>query len=277
MFGIPGRFEEHKCTNCGFVRLYPKLSKAELTKYYPPARYYSYGAATAPSFFGKLRTFFIAHEFFQLVPAMPQRGGRGKILDIGCGSGETLAQLKSIGWDVYGLDVDAEAIQVAHKRGLKNVSLGSYEDMQKYPDNFFDAIRFYHVIEHLDDPRVCLRLAYKKLKPGGEIIIGTPNMDGLIAKIARQYWYNLDCPRHLYLFTPKTLGSLVEKNGFSIGQVTFSSAGGWIGSLQYSIEELLSKDINFINRPWLVILFYPFEWILDRMGLGDVFVLRAQK
>lgn len=277
MFGLPGRFSEYRCTNCGFVRLQPKLSKAEVTKYYPPTRYYSYGAAASPSFFGLLRAFFIAHEYFFFVPAMPMRGQRGKILDVGCGSGDTLAQLQSIGWDVYGLDVDAQAIGVAHQRGLINISLGSYEVMQKYPDNFFDAIRLYHVIEHLDDPQRCVKLIYKKLKPGGEIIIGTPNAGSLIAKLAKQYWLNLDAPRHLFLFTPKTLRILFTVSGFLKQQVSFCSAGGWVGSIQYVIEEFLHKKVNLINRPWLVVLFYPWEWILDRMGMGDVFVLRAEK
>lgn len=246
-------------------------------KYYPSAKYYSYGATTATSFFGKLRAFFIAHEFFQLVPAMPRGGGRGKILDVGCGSGDTLAQLQSIGWETYGLDVDAQAIKVAHKRGLKNVSLGSYENMKKYPDNFFDTIRIYHVIEHLDDPIDCLRRAYKKLKPGGEIILGTPNIGSIIAKLAGSYWYNLDCPRHLSLFTPKTLGELVRRCGFGKHTISYCSAGGWVGSIQYIVEERAGLDIDLINRLWLVMLFYPIEWILDRMGMGDVFVLRAQK
>lgn len=271
MFGIPGQFSEYKCGSCGFVRLEPKLSKAELTKYYPPARYYSYGTMAKPGFFGKLRAFFIEYEFFWLVPAMPRRGQRGKILDVGCGSGDTLAQLRSIGWNVYGLDVDGQAIKVAHKRGLKNVSLGSYETMQKYPDNFFEAIRLYHVIEHLDDPQRCVKLIYKKLKSGGEIIIGTPNAGSLIAKLAKQYWYNLDCPRHLYLFTPETLGRLIRDAGYTRQHITFCSAGGWIGSIQYKL------DVNLINIVLLVMFFYPLEWILDRMGMGDVFVLRAQK
>lgn len=271
MFGIPGQFSEYQCLQCGFVRLFPQPTREALKKYYPSSHYYSYRKEGKLHFFEKLRAFFIEHEFFWLVPAMPRRGERGKILDVGCGSGDTLAQLRSIGWDVYGLDVDAQAIKVAQKRGLKNVSLGSYETMQKYPDNFFDAIRLYHVIEHLDNPKRCVRLAYKKLKPGGEIIIGTPNAGSLIAKLVKQYWYNLDCPRHLYLFTPGTLGRLIRDAGYTRQHITFCSAGGWIGSIQYKL------DVDLINIPLLVMFFYPLEWILDRMGIGDIFVLRARK
>ncbi len=277
MFGIPGAFKEYCCKQCGLVRLYPYPSSRELTKYYPSARYYSYSSSAKPTFFGRLRAFFIAREFFWLVPAMPQRGVRGKILDIGCGSGETLSQLTSIGWDAYGMDVDNQAIKIAHTRGLKNVSLGSYIDMRKYPDNFFDAIRLYHVIEHLDNPQYCIRLAYKKLKKGGELIMGTPNAKSLLAKIAGRYWMNLDAPRHLYLFTPETISVLLKRSGFGKIRASFYSVAGWAGSLQYWMAEALGRNVDLINRTWLILLFYPFEWILDRIGLGDVFLVRAEK
>lgn len=274
MFGVPGKFSEYRCKTCGLIRLDP--IPRNIKKYYPSSRYYSYGAIVKPSFFGRLRAFFIAHEFFFMVPAMP-RQRRGKILDVGCGSGETLVQLMSIGWNAYGMDIDPSAITIARTLGLKNVSVGSYEDMKKYPDNFFDVIRLYHVIEHLDNPEYCMRLAYKKLKKDGEFIIGTPNAESLIAKIARHYWMNLDAPRHLFLFTPKTIRALLERSGFRKLTASFYSVGGWVGSLQYAASDALGRKINLIDRAWLVLLFYPLEWILDRLRLGDVFVVRAEK
>lgn len=276
MFGSPGEFKEFQCTHCGFVRLDPMPPPKELKKYYPSKKYYSYSPKTKPSFFGRLRSFLIVNKFLSLVPAMP-KGKPGKIFDIGCGSGDTLALLKIIGWDVYGLDIDSNAIKAAHARGLKNVQLGAYEDLKRYPDNFFDVIRLYHAIEHLDDPQVCIELVYKKLKKGGQVIIGTPNVQSLVAKIFGEYWYNLDAPRHLYLFSPNTLRLLLIEHTFKKIDVSFSSAGGWVGSIQYGIAEKLSKPMDLINRQWLVILFYPFEWVLDRFGSGDVMTVTAVK
>jgi 2-polyprenyl-3-methyl-5-hydroxy-6-metoxy-1,4-benzoquinol methylase len=287
LYNVKGAFYTVQCRACGLIRTEPQLKGAELNKYYPSTRYYSYITSSKPGIFGRLRSYLISHlnkptlvsrlvEIVIRVPAMPSVAS-GKILDIGCGSGDTLALLQSVGWECYGLDIDRDAIHIAHERGITNASFGSYEAMEKYPDNFFDVIRLYHVIEHLPDPPDCLRIARRKLKTGGEIIIGTPNIGSLIASIAKQYWYNLDCPRHLYLFTPKTLGRLIRDAGYTRQYVTFCSAGGWIGSIQYKLEQGLSKDIDLINRPLLVMLFYPLEWLLDKMGLGDVFVIRGQK
>lgn len=208
---------------------------------------------------------------------MPRQGQRGRILDVGCGLGDTLALLQSLGWNAYGLDIDATAIDEARKRGLKHVSVGTYKNVATYPDNFFDTIRLYHVIEHLEEPELCLRLAYKKVKPGGEVIIGTPNGESLVARLAGTYWLHLDAPRHLFLFSPQTLGALLARSRFKNLRVSFCSAGGWIGSLQYILEEVFSRRIDLINKPWLVLLWYPFEWILDRFGQGDVFVIRGKK
>ena len=287
MFGLPGNFQEYRCAKCGLVRLQPKPSKEQMNKYYPSAKYYSYKRTINYNFFRSLRSYLIYHQYrptllswilelFVRVPAMPSTKS-GRILDIGCGSGETLSLLQSLGWDVYGLDINASAIKVARKQGLNHVSLGSYEDMKKYPDNFFDVIRMYHVIEHLHDPERCLRFARKKLKDNGELIVGTPNAASLIAKVAKQYWYNLDSPRHLYIFTPKTLRRLMTTDGFVNFKMNYCSAGGLVGSLQYIVQEKLLRKIDFINNLWLVIAWYPLEWLLDRFGAGDVFVLSARK
>ena len=269
MLKVPGIFSEYRCKICGLVRLSPVPKN--LKKYYPSKNYYSYAPSSRKSFFGWLRSFLIEHNLLSFVPAMPQVMQKGRILDIGCGSGDTLALLSGLGWETYGMDIDKRAIAAAKRRGLTHVKLGTYKDLKTYPDNFFDAIRLYHVIEHLDDPNFCLTLAHKKLKKGGQIIIGTPNVSSLVAKIFRDRWYNLDAPRHLYLFSPKTLTKLVKTNELKNIKISFSSAGGWVGSVQY----ILGGDL--INKQWLVMLFYPLEWILDRLRLGDVFVLRAQK
>ena len=279
MFGIAGKFSEYQCKTCGFVRLDPKPSQKELQKYYPSAKYYSYSSETKQTFFGWLRSYLITHRWslpFLSVPAIP-KARTGKILDIGCGSGETLALLQSIGWECYGLDIDRNAIAAARARGVKNATFGSFETMKKYPDNYFDVIRLYHVIEHLDDPVTCLKLAYKKLKRGGELIIGTPSSDSLAAIVFRQYWINLDAPRHLYIFSPKTLSTLALKNRFRNSSIEYSSAAGWVGSMQYVIGEHSIRPIDLVNRVWLVVLFYPFEWTLDRLQCGDVFVMTAIK
>lgn len=289
MFGLPGKFFLKKCNQCFLTFLDPQPVEAQLKKYYPSKKYYAYSKGDAKGFFEILREYLVKNYysptflsriitlFIKNVPAMPSNSRGGKILDLGCGTGDTLFILKKLGWDVYGMDIDKNAISSGKKRGLNNLKLGTYRDLDKYPDNYFDAVRLYHVIEHLDNPSFCLGLIKKKLKKGGELIMGTPNMESLVSKIFKFYWYNLDSPRHLFIFSPRTLRRLSENNGFSIKEIEFYSAGGLVGSIQYFINDIFNKKINLIHKFPIVVLFYPLEWILDKFYLGDVFTIRAFK
>ncbi len=263
------------------------LSEAQVAPYYPPKKYYAYDSKGNGSFFAKLRTYLVRASnhptpvskilamLLPNVPALPHLITDGKILDVGCGVGDTLMLLKEFGWETFGMDIDEAAVGVAKKRGVDHVRVGFYQDISSYPDNYFDAVRLYHVIEHLDDPMRCLRLIKKKLKKGGQLIIGTPNVESFLAHIFGTYWYNLDAPRHLVLFSPLTLQQAVVRSGFSVSHVEFCSAGGLLGSIQYILREKFGIRSNLIHTQWLVLLFYPFEWLIDRMNKGDVFVLRA--
>ncbi len=289
MFNFPGKFFLKKCNACSLTFLDPQPSEPKIKKYYPSKAYYAYNKSNKKGFFEILREYLIKNYYsptflskiitllVKNVPAMPSNPKRGKILDLGCGTGDTLVLLKKLGWDTYGIDMDKNAISTGKKRGLNNLKLGTYKSLDEYPDNFFDAIRLYHVIEHLDDPSLSLSLIRKKLRKGGELIMGTPNMESLVSKVFKSYWYNLDSPRHLFIFSPRTLKKLVEKNGFLIKKIEFCSAGGIAGSLQYFINDIFNKKIDLIHKFPVIILFYPLEWVLDKFHLGDVFTLKATK
>lgn len=289
MFNLPGEFSVKKCSSCSFVFLDPQPSGPQLKKYYPTKKYYAYNKGDKKGFFEILREYLVKNYysptflskivtlFIKNVPAMPSSPKNGKILDLGCGTGDTLILLKKLGWNTYGIDIDKQAISIGINRGLKNVKLGTYKDLATYPDNYFDAVRLYHVIEHLDNPALCLSLIRKKLKKNGELILGTPNMESLMSKIFKHYWYNLDSPRHLFLFSPRTLKKLAEKEGYLVKNIEFCSAGGLAGSLQYYIGDVFGKKVNLINNLSAVLLLYPIEWFLDKLSLGDIFSLKATK
>jgi len=288
MYGLPGTFKIEKCRKCGLWQSTPKLKTKEISKYYPSSSYYSY-VENGKSVFSRLRKYLIYRFYFptvfskiiftfiNTVPAIPQLRPHGKIMDVGCGNGETLRSLKKYGWDVYGLDIDAKAVAYAKRKGLEHVKKGGFERLKIYPDNYFDVIRSYHVIEHLSDPVAFINLAYKKLKKGGECIIGTPNSNSVHANLFKSFWYNLDTPRHQFVFNPINLSRLVKKAGLSITDIQYCSGGGFLGSMQYFLSEIFHMKINVINNPFFFFLFYPFDLLSDKMRKGDVFVLTAKK
>jgi 2-polyprenyl-3-methyl-5-hydroxy-6-metoxy-1,4-benzoquinol methylase len=288
MFGLPGTFEIWKCLSCGVFSTLPKLDKRQLSLYYPSKTYYSY-REKGNAVFPRLRRYLIDQFyhpslwskilfiFINTIPAIPQLHKHGKIIDIGCGNGDTLRSLKKYGWDVYGIDIDSQAIAYAKKTGLAHVRVGNHETLAKYPDNFFDVIRSYHVIEHMDDPGLFLELSYKKLKKGGTFICGTPSGVSIQSRIFKSYWYNLDAPRHQYIFTPNSLRQLLLRKKFFVVDLRFCSGGGFLGSIQYIISHVIKKNIDLVNNPFLFFLFYPLNLLSDKIGVGDVFVISAIK
>lgn len=289
MLGFPGEFFVKKCENCSLVFLDPQPRGVDLKKYYPSKDYYAYNKAKKRGFIQILREYLIKHyyspnllsllisTFIHNVPAMPADINRGKVLDIGCGAGDTLLLLKDLGFTVYGIDMDKRAIETAKTRGIQNLKFGTYEALLQYPDNYFDVIRMYHVIEHIDNPVRCFEIIHKKLKKDGELVVGTPNVDSVISRLFNSYWYNLDSPRHLFLFSPKTLRQMAKKTGFITEKIEFCQASGIAGSLEYLIAGKLGKKINLVHNLAAVLFFYPLDWLFNRLGLGDVFVLRARK
>ena len=138
---------------------------------------------------------------------------RGRLLDLGCGSGDLLATMCRYGWQAEGLDIDPQAVNVARRRGLR-ARPGSIYD-QRFPDTSFDAVVMAHVIEHVHHPRELLAEVRRILKPGRPLVIATPNARSLGHRILGARWPFLDPPRHLQVFTAGGLEAIVQAAGFS--------------------------------------------------------------
>jgi SAM-dependent methyltransferase len=134
---------------------------------------------------------------------------RGCLLDVGCGTGETLRTMRDLGWAVEGLDTDPVAVQRGQALGLP-IQRGSLRECS-YPSNQFDAITMFHVIEHLHDPLFDLQQAYRLLKKGGLLVVVTPNVASLGHRFFQRDWIHLDPPRHLHIFGCRPLAALTER------------------------------------------------------------------
>lgn len=136
----------------------------------------------------------------------------GLLLDVGCGSGQKLMFMKDLGWLAEGVDFDPVAVESAKTKGLQ-VRSGTLE-AQNYPDNYFDAVTMSHLIEHVHDPLGLLRECHRILKPGGLLVVVTPNNESWGHKLFKINWLALDPPRHLHVFSLMSLKSLTQRAGF---------------------------------------------------------------
>lgn len=149
---------------------------------------------------------------FRFLERRPRDGPRPRLLDIGCGAGAFLATAAEAGWDASGLDFDSKAVEGARGRGL-DVRLGGLETVADRRDRY-DAITLSHVIEHLHDPVAALATICSILKPGGRLVIETPNIDAIGRSLYGPNWRGLEPPRHLVIFNRRGLARTLARSGF---------------------------------------------------------------
>jgi SAM-dependent methyltransferase len=138
--------------------------------------------------------------------------GPVSLLDIGCGDGVALARMREVGWnDLHGVDLDQQAVARARERGI-DAHAGTVASAH-YPDASFDVITMSHVIEHVLDPIDLMRECHRVLKPGGRMVVVTPNIESIGHRRFKQTWLHLDPPRHLHLFNLRTLRQALDRSG----------------------------------------------------------------
>lgn len=279
LFGVPGVWSMKKCGNprCGAHWLDPVPIEEDLGKLY--ARYYTHTDRAIPGTPGALHRFkrrvaaaylfrryrvgnhpasfwdevgaallrlnpvWCANLDFSVFYLPSQTGGR--LLEVGCGSGTMLATMAGYGWDVTGLDFDERAVANARAKGLE-VHHGGLAQ-QRYSEHMFDAVVMSHVIEHVAEPEALLRECLRILKPGGKLVVITPNVSGRMHAMYRGNWLHLDPPRHLFLFSPTALATLVDKAGFrdvAVSTTVRDAAGLWRAS-----RSLARRGVFDMGRP----------------------------
>ena len=120
--------------------------------------------------------------------------------------------MKSPSWKLYGIEMSDEVASRAESATGGQVFVGDILDAP-YAPNSFDVITCFHVFEHLYDPRAVLQKAAEWLKPGGIFYAMMPNIDSAGGRIFGSYWYALELPRHLFHFSPKSLGNMANSLG----------------------------------------------------------------
>ncbi len=148
----------------------------------------------------------------------------GMLLDVGCGGGRFLNRMNRHGWQVEGTDFDEQATKkVTARYGIKT-HVGDLPQCALPPDRF-DVITMSQTIEHLYDPQATLCECLRILKPGGLLVMTTPNFKSLGANEFGAFWRGWEAPRHLHLFSVESLQQLTQRAGFEEVDACTYSAG----------------------------------------------------
>lgn len=264
-----------QCSQCGLVRIDPQPTEEELAKYYPK----EYGPYQDGDFIFKYGPLSRLMRKFLKFTAKGNRDGHvanavdkttPRYLDFGCGRGTNLERVKMAhpNWELYGLDTVSTACEETTKRGFK-VFCGDALSID-LPKDFFDKVNMSHVVEHLQYPQETLKVLHKTMKEGATITIATPNFDSPSARIFKSYWYALDTPRHLFLFTPTTLSAMIERAGFRVIKIDLDrNPKVLLKSMFYVLDK---KDLRINPFLWRI-----FQVIGRLAGERSIMTIEAMK
>ncbi len=224
-------YEVRPCARCGGAATYPVPSAGERGRFYG---FRSYRAADGARFnrLGELAVGLARGARRRRIARLAGRPGR--ILDVGCGRGLFLLRMRGAGWEVAGVEADAEvsqAISEAHALDVRSGDPGAWG----FPDGSFDAVTLIHVLEHAVRPAEMIAHCRRLLRDGGLLVAAVPNRDSLQAAFGGVNWLHLDVPFHLHHFTAGGLAGLLAKNGFRVVRVRHldleQNVPGWVQTL----------------------------------------------
>jgi 2-polyprenyl-3-methyl-5-hydroxy-6-metoxy-1,4-benzoquinol methylase len=247
LFAAPGVWALRRCSECGLLWLDPHPVADDIGKLYE--QYFTHGATNGAAHFADLwstvRNAVLAarlgydglaggplskglgkflssigpiREMVELSVMALDASRKGKLLDVGCGSGQFLAEMRALGWETVGVEPDREAVKIGRERLGLCIYEGRLEEAD-FPEESFDAITMHHVIEHVPNPIGFLQACHRLLKPGGKLVAVTPNIESLGHYLFKKSWLHLDPPRHLYLFSPYTLIACAERAGIQVSEI----------------------------------------------------------
>jgi 2-polyprenyl-3-methyl-5-hydroxy-6-metoxy-1,4-benzoquinol methylase len=204
-------YEHFQCANCSSIYVFPRPSDAELIAFYQLEQTEHLSDSCWQD----------SHKhawplWKQTLEIAYKKVGFGRLLDIGCGTGEFIQFAQKLGWlDTEGIEIVPEIATIAHTKTGSTIHaqvLGS----AKLDYEAYSVITLWDVIEHLSDIKGNLKEIYKLLKPGGILILGTVNRNGFSIRSLKQNAMTFGPPEHLTFFTQKGTSLALNAQGMKV-------------------------------------------------------------
>ncbi len=208
-------FDIYRCSSCSFCFTQAFPAEAEIGVYYETPNYISHSdtqKGLMNSVYHRVRSYMLGRKARLVTQA--SRISRGKLLDVGAGTGYFAATMQQRGWLVDAIEKSADARAVGNEHfGL---SMMPDEALFSLAPATYDAITLWHVLEHIEPLRQTCEQLKNLLTPDGVLVVAVPNCASYDAAHYGSHWAAYDVPRHLWHFTPATVATLAQEMGMQI-------------------------------------------------------------
>ncbi len=250
-----------RCDDCGFVYSQADIAPSTIESLYGEeyyrrrSQYYFENAVTDGS----------AHQrdgstdaFQHGLDLLAQhRPGKGRLLDLGCAIGVFVKLAEQNGWDAQGVDISKFAVKYAREALGVEATAGQLETLA-FPDNHFDVVTLWDVVEHLVNPIAKMREVRRILKDDGILLLDTPNERALLRKLARAMFLTsggtlrypvrkLYHEFHLCYFDATSLGRLLDEAGFEVVHLHRQTIP-WVKARGSSLERAVVRSLAWAER-----------------------------
>lgn len=291
--GYPGHFAYHRCPACGLIFQRHFMDAAVLARlyseYYPRSVFseadwqpYTWSPSLASWLAGRSSAYMYIPESV-------------RILDIGCGFGNALGYHRDRRCSVHGTEMDANAQRIAAAQHL-DIRHGVFNPADWEPASF-DYVTLDQVLEHIYEPLQLLRDIRVVVKPGGTLLLTTPNAGSLTAKLFGQRWIHCHPPYHVMLYTRTAVARVLHDAGFIVEKIRTVTASAW---MQYQFihnrmhgeegekspfwDPRATRELSLKEERWLRLadrlhrshVFSLATRLLDCSGAGDNLIVWAR-
>ena len=233
-------FDLYQVEDLDMLITYPQPSLDVLGKYYESADYISH-TDSKRSLFEKayhfVKSIALKNKLNLINSLQPNKG---RILDIGAGTGEFLSVAKQNGWETTGVEPSDKAKQIAISKGVSFV-----EAIAQLEDRSFDVITMWHVLEHVPDLDHQIKELKRLLKPTGSLIIAVPNFKSFDAQHYGKFWAAYDVPIHFWHFSKIAIQKLFQKEQMELVKILPMKFDSFYVSLLS--EKYKTGRMNFIK------------------------------
>ncbi len=242
-YGVEGVYSYYQCRACEGVQLHPFPDIQDLKRAYD-IEYHGYAT-------GEKRGLLFSGLYAAKEGLFRRRMSRlvttdSRVLDIGCGAGEFLLSMKSLGVkSLEGIDFSEDMIAALKRQGI-SAYCGTFPEFEGAADSY-DLISMNNYLEHTVDPQLELEKSLSLLRPGGHLVGEVPGFDSWERRIFNRYWGGNHVPRHTYQFNADFLANLLRSAGFQDVHISHQlNTSHWALSVQNYMQR---KVVNLRDNP----------------------------